>query len=364
MVTPEFWNGRKVFLTGHTGFKGSWLALWLKELGAVTTGYSLAEPVSAPELFSLAAVADDCRGGDVRGDICDERLLTRALKGSGAEFVFHLAAQPLVRESYRDPGETWRVNVMGTLAILKACHACPSVKTIVVITTDKVYENPERGTPFNEDDPLGGHDPYSSSKAAAEILCASWRRSFMESDTSRTVGLATARAGNVIGGGDFATDRLIPDLVRARQNSLAARLRYPAAVRPWQHVLEPLGGYLRLAEALHRDPHSFSTAFNFGPEKDDFRPVGELADGVCTALGSHWELEAAPQPHEAALLRLDSTRAENLLGWTPRLPFNETLYWTSDWYARWLDGHDARTLTLEQIRAYAARSLAPESGTR
>lgn len=357
LVTTEFWNGRKVFVTGHTGFKGSWLVLWLNELGAVTTGYSLPTPPSAPDLFTLADIARDCRD-DARGDICDRETLNRALSGSGAEIVFHLAAQPLVRESYRNPDETWRVNVMGTLALLEACRACPSVKTIVVITTDKVYENPERGTPFTEDDPLGGHDPYSSSKAAAEILCASWRRSFVQTDERRKAGLATARAGNVIGGGDFAADRLVPDLVRARQRGVNARLRYPGAVRPWQHVLEPLGGYLRLAEALHRDPRGLSTAFNFGPDKDDFRPVGELADGISTALGSRWDLEPAPQPHEAGLLRLDSTRAEKLLGWTPRLPFDETLRWTSAWYAHWLAGGDVRTFTLDQIRAYAARPSA------
>jgi CDP-glucose 4,6-dehydratase len=368
MVNPGFWKGRKVFLTGHTGFKGSWLALWLRELGAEVTGYSLAEPPSRPDLFGLARVAGDCR--DARGDICDADRLSRALDDSGAEIVLHLAAQPLVRESYRDPAETWRVNVLGTLELLRACRASARVKTIVVITTDKVYENPESGRPFREEDPLGGHDPYSASKAAAEILCASWRRSFLDSADS-PVGLATARAGNVIGGGDFAADRLVPDLVRARQAGVKARLRYPAAVRPWQHVLEPLAGYLMLAEALHGDARAFSTAFNFGPDKDDFRPVGELADGVCAALGSAWDLEPAPQPHEAGLLTLDSSRAERLLGWKPRLPFDQTLRWTSTWYSRWLAGGrdgDARALTLDQIRAYSrpgATSLPePESGTR
>jgi CDP-glucose 4,6-dehydratase len=285
--------------------------------------------------------------------------VTESLKASGAEIVFHLAAQPLVRESYRDPAETWRVNVMGTLAVLEACRACPTVKTIVIITTDKVYENPERGLAFGEDDPLGGHDPYSSSKAAAEILCASWRRSFVESDPTRTVGLATARAGNVIGGGDFAVDRLVPDLVRAKQAGTDTRLRYPDAVRPWQHVLEPLGGYIRLAEALHGDPRGFSTAFNFGPDKNDFRPVREVADRVSGALGSTWIHEQSPQVHEAGLLTLDSTRAASRLGWVPRLPFVETLNWTSSWYAQWLAGADARTLTLAQIRAYQTLIQAP-----
>jgi CDP-glucose 4,6-dehydratase len=358
MVTSAFWKGRKVFLTGHTGFKGSWLTLWLRELGAEVTGYSL-DPATEPNLFALAGITGDCTGarGDVRGDICAP-LLRESLAGSGAEIVLHLAAQPLVRESYRDPRETWRVNVMGTLSVLEACRAVEAVKTIVVITTDKVYENPESGHPFREDDPLGGYDPYSSSKAACEILCSSWRRSFIESaakDGGRVVGLATARAGNVIGGGDFAADRLIPDIVRARIAGTSVRLRYPGAVRPWQHVLEPLAGYLQLAEALHNHPADFSEAYNFGPDKDDFRPVGEVADGVCAALGSHWDREDAPQPHEAGLLRLDSGRSATKLGWTPHLPFHDTLQWTSEWYARWREGADPRALTLEQIRAY--RSL-------
>ena len=263
MVASPFWKGRKVFLTGHTGFKGSWLTLWLRALGAEVTGYAL-DPATTPSLFDLAGVSGDC--ADVRGDIGDPVLLRESLAASGAEIVLHLAAQPLVRESYRDPRETWRVNVMGTLNLLDACRTAASVKTIVVITTDKVYENPESGLPFREEDPLGGYDPYSSSKAACEILCASWRRSFLS-----TVGLATARAGNVVGGGDFAADRLIPDLVRARVEGTVTALRYPAAVRPWQHVIEPLAGYLQLAERLHEDPQAFSTGFNFGPDQEDFR---------------------------------------------------------------------------------------------
>jgi CDP-glucose 4,6-dehydratase len=349
--SPSFWKGRKVFLTGHTGFKGSWLALWLREMGASVTGYAL-DPASDPSLCMLAGVPGEC-AADIRGDICAP-LLRQSLEDSGAEIVLHLAAQPLVRESYRDPRETWRVNVMGTLNLLEACRACASVQTIVVVTTDKVYENPEQGLPFKEQDPLGGYDPYSSSKAACEILCASWRRSFLEAAGGRTVGLATARAGNVVGGGDFAADRLIPDLVRARRTGANARLRYPAAVRPWQHVLEPLAGYLVLAERLHEDARAFAGAFNFGPDKTDFRPVGEVADRVCAALGSKWEREDAPQPHEAGLLTLDSSLAETRLGWMPRLAFADTLVWTAGWYADWLNGGDPRALTLSQIRTYSS----------
>jgi CDP-glucose 4,6-dehydratase len=359
-VHSAFWKDRRVLVTGHSGFKGSWLTLWLREVGARTTGYSLAVPPSRPDLFGLAELAQDCEL-DARGDIGDGAALRAAFAKAKPEIVFHLAAQPLVRASYRDPAETWRVNVQGTLAVLEACRDCDSVKTIVVITTDKVYENPESGHPFREDDPLGGYDPYSASKAACEILCASWRRSFLATSADsgrqdgRIVGLATARAGNVIGGGDFAEDRLVPDLVRARISGSTTSLRYPDAVRPWQHVLEPLAGYLMLAEKLHADPAAFSTAFNFGPDKSDFRPVRDVADGICATLGSRWEHQQSPQPHEAGLLRLDSTRAETLLGWKPRLPFAETLRWTADWYARWHGGaseKNARALTLEQIRAY------------
>jgi CDP-glucose 4,6-dehydratase len=356
VVHPAFWKDRRVLVTGHSGFKGSWLTLWLREMGARTTGYSLANPPSQPDLFGLAGLAQDCEL-DARGDIGDGAALRAAFTKAKPEIVFHLAAQPLVRASYRDPAETWRVNVQGTLALLEACRDCDSVKTIVVITTDKVYENPESGHPFREDDPLGGYDPYSASKAACEILCASWRRSFLSTsaDSVRPVGLATARAGNVIGGGDFAEDRLVPDLVRARIANSITSLRYPDAVRPWQHVLEPLAGYLMLAEKLHADPAAFSTAFNFGPDKSDFRPVRDVADGICETLGSKWEHQQSPQPHEAGLLRLDSTRAETRLGWKPQLPFAETLRWTAGWYAHWNAGDskkNARELTLEQIRAF------------
>lgn len=362
-MNPAFWKNRRVLVTGHTGFKGSWLTLWLREVGALTAGYALAVPPSRPDLFALAGLAQDCTlgAGDARGDIGDAAALRAAFDAAKPEIVFHLAAQPLVRASYRDPAETWRVNVQGTLALLDACRNCDSVKTIVVITTDKVYENPESGHPFREEDPLGGYDPYSASKAACEILCASWRRSFLTPAPGSTnvVGLATVRAGNVIGGGDFAEDRLVPDLVRARMAKDGAEsttpLRYPDAVRPWQHVLEPLAGYLLVAEKLHADPVTYATAFNFGPDKEDFRPVRDVADGVCAVLGSMWEHQPSPQPHEAGLLRLDSTRAESMLGWKPRLPFAETLRWTADWYAGWLRGGDAsaRALTLEQIRNYA-----------
>lgn len=359
-MNAGFWKGKRVLLTGHTGFKGTWLTLWLRELGAEVTGYSLPELPSEPSLFAAVGAAGDC--DDLRGDICDRAKLDAAFAKANPEIVLHLAAQPLVRASYRDPAETWRVNVMGTLAVLEACHAARSVNTIVAITTDKVYENPEQGHPFREDDPLGGHDPYSSSKAACEILCASWRRSFLEPDTekgARVVGLATARAGNVIGGGDFAADRLVPDFVRAKAAGAVTRLRYPAAVRPWQHVLEPLAGYLLLAERLHGDPRAFATAYNFGPDADDFQPVQAVADHLCAAFGTRWEREAAPQPHEAGLLKLDSGRAQRELGWLPRLAFADTMRWTADWYAAWMrdpSPEAVRALTFHQLREYAGRA--------
>jgi CDP-glucose 4,6-dehydratase len=359
VVNKGFWQGKRVLVTGHTGFKGTWLTLWLRELGAEVTGYSLPRLPSDPSLFELAGAAADC--DDLRGDLCDAARLNAAFAKARPEIVLHLAAQPLVRASYRDPAETWRVNVMGTLAVLEACRAAESVNTIVAITTDKVYENPERGLPFGEDDPLGGHDPYSSSKAACEILCASWRRSFLEPD-SRAVGLATARAGNVIGGGDFAAERLVPDFARAKAAGAVTRLRYPAAVRPWQHVLEPLAGYLLLAEKLHADPRGFARAYNFGPDAGDFQPVRAVADRLCEALGTRWEREDAPQPHEAGLLKLDSARAHRELGWLPRLAFADTMRWTADWYAAWMRGfpeNGPRELTLTQLREYAALARAP-----
>jgi CDP-glucose 4,6-dehydratase len=363
LVNASFWSGRRVLLTGHTGFKGSWLTLWLRSLGAEVTGYSSVGLSTEPNLFTLAGVAADCR--DLRGDIADSGSLQQAFQVSRPEIVLHLAAQPLVRESYRNPKETWRVNVMGTLEVLQACRASESVRTIVVITTDKVYENTERGLPFLEHESLGGYDPYSSSKAACEILCASWRRSFLSGDSGSSsglsaasgssrplIGLATARAGNVIGGGDFAADRLVPDLVRAKISGQNAQIRYPKAVRPWQHVLEPLAGYLLLAERLHGDAAEYSRAFNFGPPKDDMRPVAEVVEAVCTSLGSHWDYENAPQPHEAGVLSLDSALAMKALSWRPRLRFEEMLRWTCDWYRNWQRGDELRSLSLSQIKRY------------
>lgn len=350
LVNAAFWRGRRVLLTGHTGFKGSWLTLWLRSLGAEVTGYSSVELSTEPNLFTLAGIAADCL--DRRGDIADSERIQRTLKESRPEIVFHLAAQPLVREAYRNPKETWRINVLGTLELLQACQDCDSVRSIVVITTDKVYENVERGLPFREQEPLGGYDPYSSSKAACEILCASWRRSFLSGEAGFQKGLATARAGNVIGGGDFAMDRLVPDLVRAQATKKQARLRYPQAVRPWQHVLEPLGGYLLLAERLYGNAGDLSRAFNFGPLESDVRPVSEVADAVCKALGIVWETDNVPQPHEAGVLRLDSGLANTVLSWSPRLRFEEMLRWTCEWYQGWRSGADLRSLTLEHITHY------------
>ena len=349
LVNAGFWKGRKVLVTGHTGFKGSWLVLWLRQLGAVVTGFSL-EPPTNPNLFTLASVTGDCT--DLRGDIADAVALQKTFLDATPEIVFHLAAQPLVRESYRNPRETWKTNVMGTLEVLEACRSSDSVNTVVVITTDKVYENPERGIPFGEDDPFGGYDPYSSSKAACEILCASWRRSFMPGDSKRKIGLATARAGNVIGGGDFAPDRLIPDFVRGWESGSAVRLRYPQALRPWQHVLEPLSGYLLLAECLHGDAQKFSTSYNFGPLEADIRSVGEVADAVCQFLGTLWEHEKSSQPHEAGLLKLSSQRAWEQLTWKPRFRFTDAVSQTCDWYKGWRLGEDMRALTLTQIQNY------------
>jgi CDP-glucose 4,6-dehydratase len=281
-----------VFVTGHTGFKGSWLALWLARLGARVTGYALA-PASAPALFTLARIDELTEGSDL-GDVCDLPRLQSAMRAAAPEIVFHLAAQSLVRASYRDPVTTYASNVMGTVHLLEAVRHVPSVRAVVIVTSDKCYENVGRGRAFVEDDPMGGFDPYSSSKGCAELVSAAYRRSFFAAPESP--GVATARAGNVIGGGDWAEDRLVPDLVRSWCDDRATLIRYPAATRPWQHVLEPLGGYLLLAERLVADPARHATGWNFGPALDDVQPVATVADRLVAGLGAGaaWRREAAP----------------------------------------------------------------------
>ena len=353
LIARDFWRGRPVFVTGHTGFKGGWLVTWLDELGARVTGYGL-PPDTTPSFFHRCGLAG--RLTSHLADVRDAGALGEALAASQPRVVFHLAAQSLVRRSYREPATTFATNVLGTAHVLEAVRRTPSVEAVVVVTSDKCYEPRADGPAFREDDPLGGHDPYSASKAAAELVASAYRRSFLAEGGAR---VATARAGNVIGGGDWAEDRLIPDAMRALRAGVPVRVRNPAAVRPWQHVLEPLGGYLRLAERLC-GAGDFTGAWNFGPGEEDAVPVAalvELALGFCE--GGRWE--AAPEPgapHEAPALRLDAGRAQARLGWHPALTLKEAAELTIAWYRAEAGGgtSDAlHALSVEQIRHYEGR---------
>ncbi len=351
MVNP--WSGRRVFLTGHTGFKGSWLALWLSSRGAKIRGYAL-DPATEPNLFTAASVASAL--DDVRGDIRDSAKLAASMTEFAPDVVFHLAAQPLVRRSYADPLATYATNVMGTAHVLEAVRSTPSVRAVVCVTTDKCYENKEWVWPYRETDALGGHDPYSSSKACAEIVSAAYRSSFFPADRlhEHHVALATARAGNVIGGGDWSEDRLIPDLIRGFQTKQPALIRRPNAIRPWQHVLEPLHGYIILAEQLLAEQAQFASSFNFGPRDEDAWTVGRVATAVAKMWGegASWERDPVSGVHEAHYLRLDASKAHAELEWRPRLGIDEALKWTMHWYRAWGDGADMRQITHSQIRAY------------
>lgn len=323
-------SGRSVFVTGHTGFKGSWLTIWLARLGAHVTGYALSPPTT-PSMFALAGV-ENALTRHVVSDIRDAAALAAAIQAAVPEVVFHLAAQPLVRQSYREPEATWSTNVMGTVHLLEAIRTCPSVKAVVVVTTDKCYENREWLWGYRETDPLGGNDPYSASKAATELVVQSYRRSFFSSGGPL---LASGRAGNVIGGGDWSEDRLIPDAARAAANGHPLVIRNPGATRPWQHVLESLHGYLLLASRLLAGETAFADAFNFGPDPADNLPVSD----VLTRLQDYWpELAWRPAskttdaPHEARLLYLDSSKARRLLGWLPTWSLTNALEKTAAWY--------------------------------
>jgi CDP-glucose 4,6-dehydratase len=352
-VSPVFWSGKRIFVTGHTGFKGSWLCLWLESLGAEVTGYALA-PETNPSLFDLAHVGQgiDSHIGDVR----NAQALRAALLQASPEIVFHMAAQPLVRASYRDPVETYETNVMGTVHLLEATRQIGSVRAVVVVTTDKCYENREWVWGYRESDPLGGYDPYSSSKAAAELVTAAYRNSFFNPDEipSHRVALASARAGNVIGGGDWAEDRLIPDVIRAVARGQRVRIRNPQAIRPWQHVLEPLSGYLTLAEKLYACGAGFAQPWNFGPEDGDARTVQWIVQKVVALWGgdARWETDPGQHPHETGYLKLDISKARSLLGWTPKWNLEQALEAIVTWYRSCQSGADARTLTLDQIETY------------
>lgn len=349
-VDPGFWRGRRVLVTGHTGFKGSWLCLWLQHLGAVVTGYALA-PATRPSLFEVASVGQGMCS--VIGDIRDGVALSEAMSAARPEVVIHMAAQALVRESYRNPVETYSVNVVGTAQVLDAVRACPSVRAVVSVTTDKCYENREWHWGYRETDRLGGHDPYSSSKAGAELVTAAYRSSYF-SVAERPVAVATARAGNVIGGGDWSRDRLIPDILAAIQAGQAVRIRYADAVRPWQHVLEPLSGYLALAERLcSSDGQAYAEAWNFGPVDDDARPVRWIVEQMIDRWGGgQWLIDGQPNPHEAHHLKLDCAKARVRLDWQPHWNLTDALAAIVDWQRAFLSGKDMRAMSMSQIARF------------
>jgi CDP-glucose 4,6-dehydratase len=353
-MNSSFWKNRKVLVTGHTGFKGSWLCVWLQMLGTRVSGYAL-DPPTEPSLFEVARVADgmDSHHGDVR----DLDSLRRALSFASPEIVIHMAAQAIVRKSYAHPVETFATNVMGTVNLLEAVRGCDSVRAVLIITSDKCYENKECIWGYREDDPMGGHDPYSASKGAAELVVSAYRRSFFANvgGKRKRVGIATARAGNVIGGGDWAEDRLIPDFFRAVLAKKKLVVRSPSAIRPWQHVLEPLSGYLALSEQLWKDPAHTSGAWNFGPDVDALWSVSDLADElVCLwGTGAGWKVAATKNPlHEAGILALDCSKARIKLGWQPCLALGNALNLTVEWCKSHAGGKDMRKFTESQVREY------------
>lgn len=345
---PAFWRGKRVFLTGHTGFKGSWLSLWLQSMGAQVKGFSL-QPPTNPALFVEARVAD--RMESQIGDIRDRATLAASVQNFAPEIVLHLAAQPLVRQSYADPIETLETNILGTAHLLEAVRQTGSVKAVVNVTTDKCYENREWVWGYRENEAMGGHDPYSASKGCAELVSSAYRRSFLN---DAGIAIATARAGNVIGGGDWAADRLIPDILRAFESKRPVVIRNPHATRPWQHVLEPLSGYLVLSECLYKEGADWAEGWNFGPNDQDAKPVSWIVDAMISAWGAEasWEKHQAWSPHEAAFLKLDISKARTRLHWAPRWHLSTALDQIVTWHRAWRAGDDMRALCLSQIDNY------------
>lgn len=355
MLNRSLWKGRRVFLTGHTGFKGSWLSLWLNSLGAEVTGYAL-DPPTEPNLFQQAKVADTLRS--ISGDIRDYSRLKQAIADTRPDVILHLAAQSVVKRGYDDPIETYSSNVMGTVNLLEAVRQLKHRCVIVNVTSDKCYENREWVWGYRENEPMGGHDPYSNSKGCAELVTSAFRESYFASDSfhQHGVALGCARAGNAIGGGDWTADQLIPDLMRAFLARKACLIRNPSAIRPWQFVLEPLRGYLMLGERLSESPSTFASGWNFGPVDSDAKPVAWIADELVRTWGrtASWTQDPASYPHEAHALKLDASKAKTQLHWEPVLPLKQALEWIVEWYRAYQSGDDLGRLTRQQIERYEA----------
>ena len=357
-VNREFWRGKRVFLTGHTGFKGSWLSLWLQGLGADITGYAL-EPPTSPSLFDVADVRDGMRS--IVADVRDLEALAKALRQSKPDIVVHMAAQSLVRASYEQPVNTYATNVMGTIHVLEAVRQTDSVRAVVNVTSDKCYENREWLWGYRENDSMGGYDPYSNSKGCAELVTAAYRSSYFNPNKFREhgVAIATGRAGNVIGGGDWASDRLIPDILRAVEAGKSVTIRNPDAIRPWQHVLEPLSGYLVLAERLYSNGAEYAEAWNFGPDDADAKPVRWVLDRLLRSLGAgvSWNPTGDPQPHEASYLKLDCAKAKARLAWRPRWTLEQALETIAAWHKAFSAKANMKDFTLKQIAQYDANAI-------
>ncbi len=347
MIDIDFWEGKRVFITGHTGFKGSWLSIWLSYLGATVKGYALTPPTS-PALFNEARVEEliDSQIGDIR----DQEEVYKSMVTFDPDILIHMAAQPLVMYSYKAPIETYEVNVLGTAKVLEAARSCNNLKAIINVTTDKCYENDGRVNGYKEEDPMGGYDPYSSSKGCVELVSSSYRRSFL---SSLGIGIATVRAGNVIGGGDWADNRLIPDILRSFESNKSVVIRNPHATRPWQHVLEPLSGYLMLAQKLYNEQSKFSEGWNFGPNEHDIKPVSWILDNIVSKWpDSNWKLDNNSNPHEASFLKLDISKASSKLSWSPVWSLKFALDMIINWHKQWIDGKDMQIVCQNEIKQY------------
>ena len=356
-MNSEFWRGKRVFLTGHTGFKGSWLSLWLQQLGAEVTGYAL-QPPTQPSLFEVARVAQGMKS--IIGDMRDGTALGKAMREAMPDIVIHMAAQPLVRRSYVDPVETYSTNVMGTVHLLEAVRQTKSVRAVVTVTSDKCYENKEWVWGYRENEAMGGFDPYSNSKGCAELVTAAYRSSFFNPAkySEHLVALASGRAGNVIGGGDWAEDRLIPDILRAISENRPVVIRNPHAIRPWQHVLEPLSGYLQLAQKLYEEGAAYAEGWNFGPNDEDAKPVQWIVEQLTQQWsdGANWKLDQAEHPHEAHYLKLDCSKAKMRLDWKPRWTLAQALENIIAWHKAHQRGDDMREFSIGQLTAYSEKT--------